>query len=256
MKSDKIKIQYCSDLHLEFQQNRRFLQNNPLIVSGDILILAGDIIPLHDEFFNNSFFPFISKNYKKVYWVPGNHEFYYKDINEFSNSYNINLRENIHIVNNIKIEDDDISYIFTTLWSNISKNNETTIEQSVSDFDCITKNKRKLKAKDFNELHFDSLLFLKNALNQVSKKTIIVSHHLPSPLCNSREHKNSSINEAFCVNLNELINESNVNFWIYGHSHFNSNPVFLNNTILLTNQLGYVHENEHSTFKRNAYISI
>jgi predicted phosphohydrolase len=251
-----MKIQYCSDLHLEIGKNSRHLAKYPMKVNGDILILAGDIIPLHDEFFNNSFFSFISDNYKQVFWVPGNHEFYYKNINEYSRSYNIELRSNINIVNNIDLIFENIQFVFSTLWSKISSENEKVIEMSVADFDFISKNDRKLKAADFNNLHLECYRFIQDALKKKSEKCVVVTHHLPSNLCNSREHNNSPINEAFCVNLTDFIENTEANFWIYGHNHFNQKPLYIGNTIMLTNQLGYVHMNEHGKFKSNAYFSI
>lgn len=251
-----MRIQYCSDLHLELEKNSKYITNNPLFVKGDILILAGDIIPLHDEYFNNPFFNFISKNYKIIFWVPGNHEFYHKDINEYSASFNIKLRNNIHIVHNIDIQYENIQFVFSTLWSKISRVNEKNIEQSVSDFDCISKNNRKLKSADFNKLHHESLSFIQQALNNKKRKSVVVTHHVPSKLCNSQVHNNSPINEAFCVDLTGLIENSDVNFWIYGHSHVNQKPLYIGNTILLTNQLGYVHSSEYENFKQNAYFSI
>jgi Icc-related predicted phosphoesterase len=251
-----MRIQYCSDLHLEFEENRRYLEAAPLSVSGDILILAGDIVPLHDEFLSNPFFNTISKNFKQIYWVPGNHEFYYKNISEYSKSFNIQIYSNINIVHNIQLYFEDIHFVFSTLWSKISNGNEKIIERSVSDFECISTNDKKFKASDFNRLHDESLDFVKQCLTGNLKKTVVVTHHLPSVLCNLDIHNNSTINEAFCVDLTDYIYDSNVNFWIHGHNHFNHNPLIIGKTIMLTNQLGYVHLNEAGNFKNNAYFSV
>ena len=72
-----MKIQYASDLHLEFADNWRYLRDNPLKVTGEILILAGDIGYLGDQNYqNHPFWDWASENYNQVLVVLGNHEFY------------------------------------------------------------------------------------------------------------------------------------------------------------------------------------
>jgi len=251
-----MKIQYCSDLHLEFEQNSKYFINKPLSVCGDVLVLAGDIIPMQFEFFNNSFFNFISDNYKQVFWVPGNHEFYYLDISKYKKSYNLQLRKNINIVNNVELVYEGIRFLFSTLWSEISLRNEKIIEQNVSDFINISNKNGKFKVADYNQLHRQSLNFIQESLKTKTQNTVVVSHHLPSALCNANLHKYSSVNEAYCVDLSNFIETCGAKFWVYGHSHFNQKPVYIGNTILLTNQLGYVQHEQLNGFKHNAYFSV
>jgi Icc-related predicted phosphoesterase len=251
-----MRIQYCSDLHLEFDKNSKYLVKNPLKVGGDIMILAGDIVPLHDEFLNDPFFDFVSKNFRQVFWVPGNHEYYYRSISDYGISYNFKLRENINVLNNTNLEFEGIHYIFSTLWTRISEVNEKYIEQNVSDFECIANGDKKFRVADFNRLHEESLDFIKKSVEHIRERSVIVTHHLPSFLCNKAVHNRSIINEAFCVDLTEFIETCNANFWIYGHSHFNQKPLHIGKTILLTNQLGYVQQKEQEGFRFNAYFSI
>lgn len=72
-----MRIQYASDLHLEFAENWRYLREHPLEVNGNILILAGDIGYLGDQNYqNHPFWDWASQNYQQVLVVLGNHEFY------------------------------------------------------------------------------------------------------------------------------------------------------------------------------------
>jgi UDP-2,3-diacylglucosamine pyrophosphatase LpxH len=67
-----MKLQYCSDQHLEFIENWSFMEENPLFPVGEILVLAGDIIPLSKLNRVREFFDFASRNFERVYWIPGN----------------------------------------------------------------------------------------------------------------------------------------------------------------------------------------
>ena len=61
-----------SDLHLEFQENSRYLRYNELPVTGDVLVLAGDIFYLKDKTAPvMNFWKWASKNYRQVGRVAG-----------------------------------------------------------------------------------------------------------------------------------------------------------------------------------------
>lgn len=251
-----MRIQYCSDLHLEDVANNNYLVKNPLKVTGDILILAGDIVPLNDMYLKNPFFSFISENYQQIFWVPGNHEFYHKDIGRYASSFNIQLNSKISLVHNIEVEYEKTNFVFSTLWARITGGKEKPAEQAIPDFSAITKNGNRFSVADFNALHTESLEFLNTALQKKKGKTIVVSHHAPTRTRVSPKYKYSLLNEAFFSDQEKLIIGSEANFWIYGHTHFNHFPFQIGKTIILTNQLGYQQSRECSDFRADAYFII
>lgn len=58
------------------------------------------------------------------------------------------------------------------------------------------------------------------------------------------------------MSLNGLIASSNVDAWLFGHSHRNTKECMIGQTKLQTNQLGYVNSREHYAFKTSCNISI
>jgi len=53
-----------------------------------------------------------------------------------------------------------------------------------------------------------------------------------------------------------LIESSNIQYWIYGHSHSNVPVQTIGNTQLISNTLGYVSLEEHHLLRVNAIINL
>jgi predicted phosphohydrolase len=250
-----MRIQYASDLHLEFRQNKEFIKANPLVPNGDVLVLAGDIVPfaIMDKF--KDFFSYVSDNFETTYWVPGNHEYYQFDAATKSGILFENIKSNVFLINNSAVLHQDTKLIFSTLWSNISPANQWEIERGLSDFQVIKYNGFRFSAEWYNQLHNDSLSFITQAIQESNAgKTIVVTHHVPTFLNFPQQYKGSILNEAFAVELFDTIESSSIDYWIYGHHHSNTPDFKIGNTHLLTNQLGYVQQNENQLFSHNKVI--
>lgn len=253
-----MKIQYWSDLHLEFTDNAKYLMQTRIEVVGDILILAGDISYWNDRYFAHPYFDKLSEKFKKVFMIPGNHEFYNgADLSILEDPIKIKVRDNIYLLNNITESIEGIDFFFTTLWSKIKSQNAFFIESMVSDFHFIKYNRNPLTSRDFNHFHTQSYQFLSDAIsNSKSKKKVVVSHHCPTEKANAKEFFGSELNDAFVIELYDFIYRSPIDYWIFGHTHRNEPPLDINGTKVLTNQLGYVHLKEHKTFKMDAHFQI
>lgn len=253
-----MKIQYASDLHLEFDDNWRYLKENPLQIEGEILILAGDIGYLGDEnYIKHPFWDWASENYRDVIVCMGNHEFYkYYDIATLRNGYCFEIRQNIHSYYNAVVHIDDIDIIVSTLWAKIPINEAYYSEQLITDFKRIFYNGAILTFADFNREHERCLLFLKEAVKSSSAgKKIVVTHHVPSFQMICPKFADSKVNGAFTVELEDFIEGSGIDYWIYGHSHYNVD-VEIGKTKCISNQLGYIFHNEHKTFDTGKYFEV
>lgn len=253
------RIQYASDLHLEFAENSSFLKHNPMKAVGDILVLAGDIGYLGDDNYEkHPFWNWASDNFCKVIVVPGNHEFYKMfDLDKLYNGWIYNIRNNVTCYYNCTIDiDSNIDLIATTLWSEIKVQDAYQTENCISDFRRIRSGSEPLDWQRFNDEHYRCVQFLKASVEKSTAKHIIVaSHHVPSFKLMSDEFEGSALNGAFTVELSDYIASSPIECWIYGHSHRNIDRV-IGNTQCISNQLGYVFQNEHQSFDAGRMIVI
>lgn len=244
-----LTIQYCSDLHLEFDRNRKWLDKHPLQVAGDILLLGGDIMPLAAIEQHSSFLNHVAARYKAVYWLPGNHEYYHSHIHHYPHTLHQSVRDNVFLVNNTTVRIDNTDLICSTLWSHISPTHEVAIHRAMADFRLIEGQHGRLTVAEYNQLHRQALQYIKQAISDsTARHKIVLTHHVPTFMHYPPQYKGDALNEGFATELHQLIEDSGADYWLYGHTHYNTPHFTIGNTHLVTNQLGYVQYGENKHF--------
>jgi predicted phosphohydrolase len=245
-----MKFQYCSDLHIEFPDNKKFLREKPLKPEAEVLLLAGDIVLFQEIDKHKDFFAYLSDTFRQTYWIPGNHEYYNYNLAERKGRFSERILPNVTLLNNTVIDESGIKIIASTLWSKIGDRNHGMIEYNMNDFRFIRYNGWKLSASVFNEVHEECLEFITKALQEnIDEETVVLTHHIPTFLNYPARFKNDVLNDAFAVELHELIEAHGPNFWIYGHHHQSIPEFTIGRTKLLNNQLGYVKYESTANFK-------
>ena len=242
-----MRIQFMSDLHMEFYDNSRYLKAFEFEAKGDVLVLAGDTFYLRDIITpQKKFWNWASQNFRQVLMVPGNHEFYNNgDVTERGDSWQWLFRSNVGYYYNKVVHIDDIDFILTTLWSMIPVQDMYHVQQGMNDFRQIMYEGRRFTPEDFNLEHEKCLTFLKQAVKEsTAKHIVVVTHHLPTLSVVAAQHMGSVLNGAFATELGNFIADSRIDVWIYGHSHTNID-ITIGNTRIVCNQFGYVDYYEH-----------
>jgi len=242
-----MRIQYASDLHLEFRENSEFVARNPFKVTGDVLVLAGDTLPLRefDAYKKHRFFDWCADNYRETLLVPGNHEYYRDDIAKYPEAWKLKLRDNVTMYENGSVVLDDTEFILSTLWSHIPANRSSKVRAGLNDFHVIRSGDGLLSVMDYNDLHARDLAFIKESVSaSKAVRKVVVTHHVPSRLLVAPEFADSVLESAFTVDLTEYIEGSGIDLWVYGHSH-KSIEKTIGTTRMVSNQIGYVPYGEY-----------
>ena len=241
-------IQYMSDLHLEKNNKRvrfcRFINHN-----ADVLVLCGDIGSLYEPMILYKFLKYCSKFYKFILYIPGNHEFYkpiHKNKISFEQLYNTLLKfqntiPNLFILNRQCIIYGDYCIAGCILWSKLSIELPTYYKIT----DMTTSKYNKMNKKDVS--------FIKKMIKYCKRKSlklIMLTHYPPSQLLMNKYKPMDIHNSLYYNNLDYLLNDQNINIWIYGHNHYNK-KIYINNTLCISNQYGGrgIPESNFSKFK-------
>ena len=255
-----MKIQYASDLHLEFAENKSFIEHGGLEPVGDVLVLAGDISYLGDrKMWKRPFWDWCAEHFRETFIVPGNHEFYGGfDIGRTMADYELEVRPNVRYLNNRSIVLEGTELFFTTLWTKIDPTRLWTVQQGMNDYRYGKLNGRRFCANDVDELHKQCLDWLSGALEaSTAAHKVVVTHHCPTLGKEFNSYPGGALNSAFQVDLDAFIEASCVDCWIYGHTHYaGGSGTKIGETTLLCNQLGYVFQNEHLNFDGKACFEL
>lgn len=226
-------LQYVSDLHLEYYPDDVILSDFLTPCSPNLLLLGDIGHPKTDEY--KSFIYQASRAFENVFVILGNHEYYH------DNNIDIYIRtlfskySNVYLLQNEAIETNDFIILGTTLWTSASK---YSIPPKDSDFEYIPE----WNIAELNKRYNLSLNWLDKTLKKyvsVSDKPIIVcSHHMPSYLCVSEKFKSSPYNCFYVSDLNFLIKEYPIKYWLCGHGHESLN-LKIHSTQILSNPRGY-----------------
>lgn len=234
------RVQYVSDIHLEFHKNMY-----PKIKAvAPILCLAGDIGYPNMSNYKN-FLTHLNSNsaFQKIFLIAGNHEYYNQ--NQSIEETNTCIQKivsdlpKISFLNNKSEICDGYLFIGSTLWSKVHES-----DRKINDFFRI----QGMNIDKYNLLHNTALSFLKKEIEENhDKKIVVLTHHLPSHSLIHEKYKHyADYNQYFASACDELIRLPVV-AWIYGHSHIKSRSI-INNVIIVNNPIGYRRENNNVSF--------
>ncbi|MCA3081525.1 MAG: metallophosphoesterase [Rhodocyclaceae bacterium] len=235
-----MKIHILSDLHNEFS---KFV---PLKTEADVVVLAGDIDNHRAGVY------WASETFDKpVVYVAGNHEYYHDNTKTLPTELRAAAEgTNVHLLDNNVTVIDGVRFIGSTLWTDfqLGSSNSWEVEESkyraasmMNDFNLISYGGGRLLPWHTQAFFSDAVSFIQIELSKAFEgKTVVVTHHSPSPKSIHSRFAGHPINAAFCSDLEYLMQGPTAPaLWIHGHAHDAFDYVVNGCTRVVANPRGY-----------------
>jgi hypothetical protein len=208
----------------------------------------------------------VSFQFPHVIYIAGNHEFYHGKfpagldyLREETDKFN-----NIYFLENQTKVIDDVTFIGTTLWTDMNKGDPLTInacKDSMNDYRVIRNNLRsyaRFSPIDSVSSHKKSIKFIKETVAaDPNKKYVVVGHHAPSKLSiKPRYEKDHLLNGAYSSDLSEMmLDHPQIKLWTHGHTH-DCFDYIVGETRIVCNPRGYEGYEDPSGWDPNMVIEV
>lgn len=235
-----MRLHILADLHGEF---------GPVDIpetDADVVVLAGDVAvgPRGLDWIRRWFAD------RPVVYVLGNHEFYHHNLPRLTELLKSEAEgSHIHLLENSSVELAGFTFLGCTLWTDFALRGDPerdmgNAEGRINDYRIIHfgTEDRVLSPQDTVKINAESIAWLKSELERHDPaRSIVVTHHAPSPRSEAPGYANGLLSPAFVSDLGPLVEQSGIPMWIHGHTHYNVD-YRIGRTRVLTNQRGYPRE--------------
>ena len=229
-----MKLQIASDIHREFGHSP-----NVPDVGADVLVLAGDIGMADDE--TVEWLRGLSGRYEAVLYVPGNHEFYGKDLDDANSFMNgMSAFGGYEWMNNQAVQVGERRFVGSPLWANFCHEPLSMFNagRAINDFRRIRHGGGLMTPATMLDLHTEAVAFLTET---VKPDDIVITHWPPTLMARNTGFPMDDIAKYFCADIPKVVASTRPELWICGHTHYNVDFMF-GETRILSNQGGYPHE--------------
>jgi len=212
-----MRIQYFSDIHLEFGEFELPATN------ADVIVAAGDIGVGTDGV------NWLKNAGKPVIYIAGNHEFYLGEYFATQKALAVAAAgSHVHFLEHSEVEVGNVRFLGATLWTDFDSGNPSLMQEAqhgMNDYVQIQFEGGELRPRHTLAFNSETRRWLSACLAKPFEgKTVVVTHHAPS--FNSwQTERDSFYKHAYCNDLSELMEDSDIDLWIHGHIHYVSNYV-------------------------------